>query len=210
MNRPVMILLGVVIGAVGMGLFLSRPSTPDVAPAPMPAEPGAMAAPRPSGLAGWRPVQPGSAPSQAEPAAPASPREEADSLFNVVMSAAEKRDQQTVVQALPEALSAYAKLGPLDGDGIFHVALLQLTGGRFAEARATAQKLLADNPNHLLALSVSARAAAAAGDAAAARDFNQRLLRAYDSEVVKPLVEYRDHARVLPLQRAEAEAALKD
>ena len=143
------------------------------------------------------------------PSAPASPREAADLLFNEVMMASEENDPAALAQALPGALTAYRTLGPLDDDGIYHVALLELVGGKFSEARATCATLLAKNPNHLLALGVSLRAAVRASDAAAASDYAQRLLKAYDGEVARPLPEYQDHGRMLPTYRAEAMAAAR-
>ena len=143
------------------------------------------------------------------PRQPASPREAADQLFNAAMTASEQQDQATLSTVLPQALAAYGALGPLDGDGAFHLAALQLAGGHLAEARATCATLLKTNPGHLLALGISQRAAERAGDAPAARDFAQRLLRAYDAEAARPLPEYQDHQRMLPSYRSAALAAVK-
>jgi hypothetical protein len=148
-------------------------------------------------------------PGPAVPPAPASPREAADLLFNEVMMASEQNDAVALAQALPGALAAYRALGPLDDDGTYHVALLELAGKKFPEARATCATVLAKNPNHLLALGVSMRAAARDGDSVSASDFAQRLLKAYDAEVSRPLPEYQDHGRMLPTYRAEAMAAAK-
>jgi Tfp pilus assembly protein PilF len=148
-------------------------------------------------------------PEPGAPAEPASPREAADQLFNEAMMAGEANDQATLARVLPGALAAYRALGPLDGDGTYHLAALELVGGKYAEARATCATLLATNPNHVLALGVSLRAAQRAGDAAATLDFAQRLLKAYDAEAQRPLPEYQDHQRMLPNYRAEAMAALK-
>lgn len=193
-----------VVGAIAAGFFLSRaPSDP----APVPPAPLANAAfanaPAPSMPMPMpqRPVAPG-------PEGGAT-RQQADSLFNAVMTASETGDQATVTQMLPGALAAYRALGPLDDDGTFHVAILELSGGRYAEARTTAAALLAKNPKHLLALAVSMRAAVRGGDAAAAREFAKTLLEGYEQEVTRPLPEYQDHGRVLPSVRAEAEAAAR-
>ena len=183
-----------VAGTIVGGLFLSK--QPD-APAPVTA-PAPMAAPMAS---------PSFAP--AAPAVPESPRETADLLFNQAMMANEQNDEAGLAQVLPGALAAYRALGELDDDGSYHVALLQLAGGKLSEARATSAGLLAKNPHHLLALAVSMHAAQKANDAAAARDFAQRILKAYDAEVGQPLPEYRDHGRMLPTYRAEALTAAK-
>lgn len=152
------------------------------------------------------PSMPPMAPPPFVPQQPASPREAADQLFNAAMMAAEQNDQATLARVLPGAIAAYRALGPLDGDGTFHLAALELTGAKYPEARATCAALLTTNPKHLLALGVSLRAAAQAGDTAAARGFAQRLLEAYDVESARPLPEYQDHQRMLPAYRAEATA----
>lgn len=189
---------GFVVGAlvaatVAIGFFLSR--QPDQAPPPPVPAPAPMAAPN--------------FPPPAAPAAPASPREAADQLFNEAMMASEQNDQGTLAQVLPEAITAYRSLRELDDDGAYHLALLELAGGKLTEARATCAALLAKNPKHLLALGVSMRVAAQASDPAAAKALGQRLLEAYDAESVRPLPEYRDHERMLPTYRSEAMAAVK-
>lgn len=190
--------IGVLVaGAVAAGFLLSRPTPPAAAPvanAPpqLPAMPPAPSMPMP----GLTP-----------PSAPMTPRDQADALFNEAMMASETNDGEALMQVLPRALAAHRALGALDDDGAYHVALLELVGAKYAEARATAATLLAKNPKHLLALAVSMRAAQRAGDAAAARDFAKRLLDAYDAESTRPLPEYQDHARMLPSYRAEAQAA---
>lgn len=123
--------------------------------------------------------------------------------------ASETNDQATLTQALPRAIAAYRALGSLDGDATYHLAALELSAGRSAEARATCATLLTTNPNHLLALGISMQAAERTGDATARRDFAERLVKGYDAEAVRQLPEYRDHQRMLPSYRGDATAALK-
>lgn len=186
-----------VAGTIVGGLFLSK--QPDQAPPAKVAPPAPMAA-MPMGAPNFAPA--------AQPV-PESPRETADLLFNQAMMAHEQNDQPTLAQVLPGAIAAYRALGELDDDGAYHLALLELAGGKLPEARATCATLLAKNPNHLLALGVSVRAAVSGNDVAGARDFAQRLVKAYDLEVARPLPEYKDHERMLPTYRAEALAAMK-
>lgn len=188
-------LIGVLVsGAVAAGFLLSRPSAPGPTENAPPPPPPAM------------PVAP-STPQLTPPPAPATPRDAADALFNEAIMASEANDGEALMQVLPRALGAYRALGALDDDGVYHVAMLELAGARYSEARATSATLLAKNPKHLLALAVSMRAAGRSGDAAAARDFAKRLLDAYDTESTRALPEYQDHARMLPSYRAEAQAA---
>lgn len=189
--------------AVGLGMVIGNrneaPVTPAAPPAVPPTSPAPMAMPKMPNMA----VPPG-----ARPQVPLTPRDEADMAFNEAMSANEQGDQATARRVIPMALAAYLKLGELDDDSTYHVALLQLVGGDFVAARATSEKILAKKPSHLLALSVAARAAAGAGDAKGAQGYNERLLAGYDTEIVKPLPEYQDHQRVLPIDRAAAQKAL--
>lgn len=181
-----------VAGTIALGFFLSK--QPEQAP------PAPVVTPAPTAAPSFPPVA---------PPEPASPREAADQLFNEAMMASEQNDQATLDQVLPGAIAAYRALGDLGDDGTYHLALLELAGGKLTEARATCVALLAKNPNHLLALGVAVRVAVKANDAAAARDFAQRLIKAYDAESVRPLPEYQDHQRMLPAYRAEAMAAVK-
>lgn len=175
----------VVAGTIALGFFLSTQPEPAPTAPPVP-----MAAP------------------VAPPGIP-SPREAADLLFNDAMMASEQNDQATLNQVLPGAMAAYRSLRELDDDGRYHLALLELAGGKLTEARATCATLLAKNPNHLLALGVAGRVAVKANDLAAARDLGQRFLKAYDTEAVRPLTEYQDHDRMFQTYRAEAMAAVK-
>lgn len=138
-----------------------------------------------------------------------TPREQADRLFNRVMS---ERAEGNIEQAeffLPMAIRAYRRAEPLDADGRFHLSLLEASAGEFAASRASAEQILATTPDHLLALGAAAEAAAGEGDSAAAREYYQRFVEAYDAENREPRPEYDDHARLLPEYRRAAERALR-
>jgi hypothetical protein len=137
-----------------------------------------------------------------------SVREQADRLFNRIMEARSQGDTEQMAFFLPMALTAYREAEPLDDDGLYHLSLLETAAGESAGARATAERVLARAPHHLLALAAAAEAAIAAGDTAAARDYYQRFLDAFDDERGRQLVEYLDHARILPEYRAAAEQHL--
>lgn len=133
-----------------------------------------------------------------------SPREQADRLFNRIMTAREQGDTATALQFTPMAIDAYGMAEPLDNDGLYHLAAIHIIAGSHDLARSTADQILAREPNHLLGLSAAAEAADAAGDTAAARELYQRLLAAYDTESARGLQEYLDHARQLPELRETA------
>lgn len=135
-------------------------------------------------------------------------RTNADRLFNRVMAAAEQGNRQEVEQFIPMAIQAYGMVEDLDHDGLFHLAILHLTAGEAAQALDTAERILGENPRHILALGVAASAAEQAGDDARADALRRRLLEAYPEEAARSLPEYLDHQRMLPEYRREAEAAL--
>ncbi|MEJ2679130.1 MAG: hypothetical protein P8174_08660, partial [Gemmatimonadota bacterium] len=110
------------------------------------------------------------------------PRAAADRLFNRIMGTAESGDTAGARFFVPMALEAYQMAAPLDNDGLYHVALIQLVAGQPDSARATAQKILADAPHHLLALAVAAQAEADEGNASAARALYQQFLDAFPAE----------------------------
>jgi hypothetical protein len=133
-----------------------------------------------------------------------TPRDQGDRLFNRVMAARERGDMAEALQFAPMGIQAYQMAEPLDDDGLYHLATLQNTASDFAGARATAERILDRNPNHLLGLASAAEAATGAGDTAAARQYHERFLAAYQSELARDVPEYQDHAQILPEYRALA------
>ncbi len=133
-----------------------------------------------------------------------TPREQADRLFNRIMSEREGGDTTRAKFFLPMGIQAYEMAGDLDADGLYHLSLLQAYAGNFKAARATAERILATQPDHLLGLSAAAAGARGVGDTAAARQYDQRFLAVYDSELKTSKQEYQDHARMLPELKAEA------
>jgi hypothetical protein len=143
----------------------------------------------------------------APPPLEGTPREQADRLFNRIMTAREQGDTAGARRFTPMAIDAYRMAEPLDNDGLYHLAAVHIVAGDHAAARATADQLLTREPDHLLGLGAAAEAALLAGDSAAARAHYQRLLRAYDTESARGLQEYLDHARQLPELRETARQA---
>jgi predicted nucleic acid-binding Zn ribbon protein len=133
-------------------------------------------------------------------------RTDADRLFNRVMAAAEEGRQEEVAQFMPMALQAYEMVPALDHDGLFHLAILYETASDYDMARATAERILADVPEHILGLGVAGSASAAAGDPEAARAYFQRLLDGYGAEAGRLRPEYVDHQPMLDEYRRLAES----
>lgn len=136
-------------------------------------------------------------------------RDNADRLFNRIMEAREAGDSAGARQFLPMAISAYEQSGELDADGLYHLSLLQSFSGDPSAALATAKQILAANPSHLLGLSAASEAARLGGQTAEARGYDQTIVQVYPTESKRDLIEYRDHANVLPSIEAGARQRLK-
>ncbi len=138
-----------------------------------------------------------------------SPREQADRLFNLIMENREKGDTAKAKFFVPMGIQAYGMAGELDADGLYHLSLLQALGGDGKAALATADRILARSPDHLLGLVAAAEGSAVAGDRAGARKYYQHFLDRYAAEKGKDLPEYKDHAGVLPQYQAEAQKFMR-
>lgn len=121
----------------------------------------------------------------------------ADRLFNRIMLAAEQGDQAEVQRFMPMAVQAYGMVEDLNADGQYHLAILHATAGNPDQARVTAERILTEHPNHLLALGVAAGAAREAGDEAAAEQHYRQLLEAYPEQSGRALPEYVDHQQMV-------------
>jgi len=133
-----------------------------------------------------------------------SPREAADRLFNRVMENVSANDSVQARAFLPMALAAYERVGPLDLDGHYHVAILHLVNNDPVAARREADTILGQEPSHLLGLFTAAQSAEMLGDHAQAETFYRRFLESYDDEIVLGRPEYEEHAPVLPVMRSDA------
>jgi hypothetical protein len=151
-------------------------------------------------------------PLAAAPAGPApdissmSPEERADRLFNRVMRLASEGKADSVAFFASMAFGALESLQPLDAHKRYDMGLVALVAGDAARASAQADTILARRANHLLGLSLAARAAQMRGDAAAERAFYRRLLASEAAEKAAQLPEYTDHEADV---RAAVEAARK-
>jgi hypothetical protein len=136
-------------------------------------------------------------------------RQDADRLFNRVMGAAEAGDLDEVNQFMPMALQAYEMVPELDHDGLFHLAILYETAGEYEMARARAEDILRSVPDHILALGVGGTASVSAGDAAAAREYFQRLLDGFEQESQRLRPEYGHHQAMVDEYRRMAQSYLQ-
>lgn len=137
-----------------------------------------------------------------------TPREAADRLFDRVMRYVSANDSAQAQAFLPMALSAYERAQPLDHDGLFHLSLLNRVAGNLDAALANAEQVLADDPNHILALSAAAEAAVEMGRTDDAREYYRHLLEMIDPELERGLPEYVAHQAIMASVRSDAEAFL--
>ncbi len=133
-----------------------------------------------------------------------TPREQADRLFNRVMTEKESGDTAQARFFVPMAVQAYERAGDLDADAHYHVSLLHSIGENHEASLASAERILSTSPNHLLALSAAAQSARASADTATARRYYQRFVSAYDAEIKTAKPEYQDHGKSLPELYAQA------
>jgi tetratricopeptide (TPR) repeat protein len=147
---------------------------------------------------------------QGDASQPLTARQSADLLYNRAMAAYETGDSSEAREFLPMALAAYRGLESLDLDARYHVALLNLAANLPQDALAQADTMLAEVPDHLLALSAAAEAYAELGDEEAAVQSFRRFLKVYTAEAVAARPEYLDHARGLPSRREAARRYLEE
>jgi hypothetical protein len=137
-----------------------------------------------------------------------TPREQADRLYNRIMTAHESGDSAQVNFFAPMALQAYANLGgELDADARLHLGLVQLAIGAAVPAGAEGDTILKGSPNHLFGWLLKARAAEAEGNAPQAKRAYQSFMKNYDAEMAKKRPEYQEHAQMLQDTRGRAQQA---
>jgi hypothetical protein len=175
---------------LAVGINMVRPGTPA---APTPAGPGGAANP--------------AAGTSSLDLSTMSPREAADRLFNRVMTTISQGDTAGALAFQPMAVQAYELIADLDLDGLVHRALLELLASP-EQAMATAEEILAVEPDHVLGLGIAADAAVRMGDDARAEELYRHVMRVYDEQAARSLVEYDTHRTVMADVRATAEAFL--
>ncbi len=147
-------------------------------------------------------------PGQAAPRAPdisqLSPTERADRLFNRVMLLHSQGKADSVQFFAPMALNAYQMMGSLSADQRYDMGRIGEVAGAIPLARAQADSILMDKPNHLLGLILAARMAGLSGDSSAMRGYGRRLIAAAQSGMKKPLDEYVRHQDDITVALAEA------
>jgi hypothetical protein len=122
-----------------------------------------------------------------------SPQERADRLYNRVMLLASQRKVDSVQFFAPMALTAYQMLSPLNADQRYDMGRIGEVAGAIPLAKAQADSILRENPNHLLGLILEARLATLAGDSTLLHSYERRLIAAEKSEMARKREEYLRH-----------------
>lgn len=122
-----------------------------------------------------------------------SPQERADRLYNRVMLLASQGKIDSVQFFAPMALTAYQMLSPMSADQRYDMGRIGEVAGAIPLAKAQADTILRENPNHLLGLILEARLATLVGDTVLLHSYERRLIAAEKSETAKKREEYVRH-----------------
>jgi hypothetical protein len=137
-----------------------------------------------------------------------TPREAAERLFNRVMTSVSAGDSAEARSFAPMAIMAYESVPDLTADERYHMAVLHMVNRNLPAARAQADTILAQYPNHLFALYTAAQTEAAQGRSKEAAELYGRVLDSWDSELAAGRPEYSVHEGLLPLMREESARAV--
>ncbi len=135
-----------------------------------------------------------------------TPRQAADRLFNRIMAADENGDIAQAKRFAPMAVQAYAMVQQMDGDGQFHVGLIQLVQGNGDDVRKQIEILRRDTPNHLLALALEYKLAKRDANNKSAEDILARFGKVYAKEIASGKEEYTAHKITIDKLRAAAKS----
>jgi hypothetical protein len=122
-----------------------------------------------------------------------SPQERADRLYNRVMLLATQGKIDSVQFFAPMAVQSYLMLAPLNADQRYDLGRIGEVTGALPLAKAQADSILLENPNHLLGLILEARLATIAGDTTQLHSYERRLIAAQKTELAKKRDEYVRH-----------------
>ncbi|NUO64854.1 MAG: zinc ribbon domain-containing protein [Gemmatimonadaceae bacterium] len=122
-----------------------------------------------------------------------TPEEQAERLFNRVMTLFEQGDTARVQFLAPMAVEAYQRLPKKSLDDRYHLGRIGAVTGVANLAGAQADTILQQRPTHLLGLILAAQGARMRGDEGVARGYDRRLLAALPAERKAALPEYAQH-----------------
>jgi hypothetical protein len=129
-----------------------------------------------------------------------SPSDIASRLFDRVMRLNDEGKSDSVAFFAPMAVQAYQMVEseqghPLDADQRFDVGRIGEVAGALQIAKAQADTILQQHPDHLLGLLLAAQAAKLAGNTVALNEYKSTFTRVKTRELAKNLPEYTRHRR---------------
>jgi hypothetical protein len=145
--------------------------------------------PVPDGAPSAAQLPPGRAPDISQ----MSPAERAIRLHDRIMTLKEAGKQDSVMMFAPMGIAAFEMLGALDADSRYDLGMIGWASENAPLARAQADTILRENPNHLLGLILAARAAKLGARDADEKQFYQRLVAAEQAERATGRNEYLTH-----------------
>ena len=162
------------------------------------------------GASAWMLLDPERPRPPAPPAAPApgftgrgpdlgsmTSRQAFDRLFNRVLTAGEQGDTASALRFTEHALAAYQQLDSADADARYHAAILNAQVGRYPEALALGDSILAEAPGHLLGILVHGTVAQLRNDPAALAAARRDFLAAWSRDPGTGRPEYADHRKAI-------------
>lgn len=128
-----------------------------------------------------------------------SPTEIADRLFDRIMRLNDQGKADSVAFFAPMAVQAYEMVAqeqgsPLNADQRYDVGRIGEAAGALQIARAEADTILQQQPNHLLGLLLAAQAAKLSGNTTALNTYKAKFESVKARELAKNLPEYKRHA----------------
>lgn len=127
-----------------------------------------------------------------------SPTDIANRLFDRVMRLNDQGKADSVAFFAPMAVQAYQMVEseqghPLDADQRFDVGRIGEVAGALQIAKAQADTILQQHPDHLLGLLLAGQAAKLAGNTSALNEYKATFQRVKTRELAKNLPEYKRH-----------------
>lgn len=132
-----------------------------------------------------------------------SPSERANKLYIRIMEYAELGKVDSVAFFAPMALASHEMLDGPTLDERYHYGRIAEVTGNADVAKAQADTIVKEQPDNLLGLLLAARAARMSKNEAAAKGFDDRLLKALNAQLATQAEEYVQH-------RAEIDRAVSD
>jgi len=131
-----------------------------------------------------------------------TPRQAADRLFNRIMTATERGDAAEAARFAPMALQAYQRVGRLDADAHYHIALIHLAVSNTDGARGQVDLIRQLVPHHLLGFTLEHMVASLAGDTDGMARAYAGFVEAYPQEISSGRSEYQGHRNHIDQFRA--------